>query len=135
VRNGAVEIFCVDVGERAQIEIPLICVVGLKLKISILVFVGLLQQGIFKVVAFAQRAEVVIVVIHPFIDGRGLLADRLERRVRVEKGECGGKTGIGNTKHADVTIVIRDIFHKPVDGVVGVAGLVGGLGIVEVHAR
>ena len=101
----------------------------------VLVLVGLLHDGIFEVVALAQRAVAVVVVVHPLIDGRGLLADRLERRMRMQQRERGGEPVVGDAEHSDLAIVIGDIFHQPLDRVVGIGGLVGGLGIVEIDPR
>ncbi len=126
------KILRVDVRERPEIEIPLVSVVSLEIEMSVLVLVGLLHHGIFKVVTLAQGAVAVVIVVHPLIHGRGLLADGFQRRVRVKKGERGRQSVVGNTVHADVPVVVRHVFHEPVDRVVGVGSLVGGLGIAEV---
>src|SRR2546427_1856844 len=68
VRNRAVQIFRVDVSERAQGEIPLVGIVNFKIEIGVLIFVRLFKHGIFEVVALAQRAVAVIVIVHPLID-------------------------------------------------------------------
>src|SRR6266852_9899616 len=96
IGNGTVEILGVDVGERTEIEIPLVRVVRLEIEVRVLVLISLLQDGVFEVVALAERSIAVIVVVHPLIDGRGLLADSLERGVWVEKSEGGGQTVVGN---------------------------------------
>ena len=132
VRNRSVKVLRVDVGERAEIEIPLVSVVSLEIEMGVLVLVGLLHHGVFKVVTLAQRAVAVVIVIHPLIDGRGLFAHGFQRRVRVKKSERGRQAVVGNTVHANVPVVVRHIFHQPVDRVVGVRSLVGGLGIAEV---
>ncbi len=126
------KILRVDVGERPEIEIPLVSVVSLEIEMGVLVLVGLLHHGIFKVVTLAQGAVAVVIVVHPLIYGRGLLADGFQRRVRVEKSERGRQPVIGNAVHANVPVVVRDVFHEPVDRIVGIGGLVGGLGIAEV---
>ena len=67
VRNRAVQIFRVDVRERPEVEIPLVSVVGFEVEMRVLVLVGLLHHGVFKVVALAQGAVAVEVVVHPLI--------------------------------------------------------------------
>ena len=63
------EIFGVDVGERAEVEIPLVGVVGVEVEVGVLLFVGLLHHGVFEIVTLAQRAVAVIVVVHPLVGG------------------------------------------------------------------
>ncbi len=132
VRNRAVQIFRVDVRERAEIEIPLVGVVGFEIEVRVLVLVGLLHDRVFEVVALAQRAEAVVVVVHPLVDGRGLLADGLERGMRMQQGERGRQAIVGDAEHSDLPVVVGNVFHQPLDRVVGVGGLVGGLGIFQI---
>ena len=132
VRDRAVQIFRVDVRERTEIEIPLVSIVRFEIEMRIRVLIGLLHDRVFKVVALAQRAEAVVVVVHPLIDGRGLLADRLQRRMRMKQRERSGQAIVGDAVHPDLAVVVRDILHQPLDRVVGVGGFVGGLGIVGI---
>src|ERR1700730_15667986 len=67
IGNFVVQIFFIDVRERAKIQIPLESIVSLEFKISVLVFVRLFEHSIFKIVAFTQRAITVIVVVHPLV--------------------------------------------------------------------
>ncbi len=115
-----------------RFEIPLVGVVCLEFEVRVLVLVGLLHHGVFKSVALAQRAEAVHVVVHPLVHGRGLLADRLERGMRMKKRHGGRQPVIGNAVHSNLAVVVGDILHQPVDRVVGIGGLVGGFGIVQV---
>ena len=73
------------------------------------------------------------VVVHPLIDGRSLFADGFQRGMRMKKSQRGGEAVVGDAKHSDLAVVVGDVFDEPFDGVVGVGGFVGGLGIVEVN--
>ena len=99
---------------------------------GVLVFVRLLHHRVFEIVAFAQGAVAMVVVVHPLIDGRGLLADRLQRRVRMQKGKRGCQAIVRNTVHPDFAVVVGNILQQPFDRVVGVGSLVGGFRIVEI---
>ena len=132
VRDRTVKIFRVDVRERAEIEIPLVRVVDLEIEIRVLVLIRLLEHRVFKVVALAQRAEAMVVVVHPLVDGRGLLADGLERGVRMEQRERSCQAIVGDSVHPNLAVIVGNVFHQPLDGVVGVGGLVGGFGIFHV---
>src|SRR5579872_7192840 len=63
VRNGAMQIFRIDVGERSQIEIPLVRIVGFEIEMRVLVLIGLLHDGVFEVVALAQRTVAMVVIV------------------------------------------------------------------------
>ncbi len=89
VGNRTVEIVRIRIRERPEVEIPLVGVVGVEVKMLVGVFVGLLHDGIFEGVAFAESAVAVHVVIHPLIDGGGLFADGLQRGIGMEQGEAG----------------------------------------------
>ena len=91
------------------------------------VFVLLFHHRVFEVVAEAEGAVAVVVVVHPLIARRGLLADRLERRVRVSSIARGGVAVVGDAQGADAAVVVRHVLDQPVDGVPGVAGLDGAL--------
>src|ERR1700679_2089229 len=47
----------------------------------------------------------------------------------VKKSERGSGAVGGNAQNAGVSVVVGNIFHEPVDGVVGVGRFVGGFGI------
>ena len=66
------------------------------------------------------------VIAHPAIDHRIHRHCNFERRVRVDERHQGQKAVIGNTEDADFAIRFRDILHQPVDGVVGVRGVIDG---------
>ena len=122
----------IDVRERAEIEIPLVGVVGLEIKMHVLVLIGLLHDGIFEVVALAQRAVAMVVVVHPLVDRGSLLADRFEGWVGLKKCERGRQAVVGDPIHTYFPIIVGDVFHQPLYGIVGIRGLVGGLRILEI---
>jgi hypothetical protein len=68
-----------------------------------------------------ERAVVVKVVSdEPVGDGR-LRRDGLDGRMRVDHRHRRVEAGIGDSPDADVSVVVRDVLHHPVDGVPGVA--------------
>ena len=101
----------------------------------IFVLVRLLEHAVLERVALAQRAIAMEVVVHPLIHRRRLLADRLQRRMRVQQRHSRRQAIVGNPIHANLPIIVRDILHQPLDAVVGVGGLVGRFRIVKVHIR
>ncbi len=76
-----------------------------------------------------------IVVVHPLIDRRGLLADGLERGMRMQQSERRGEPVVGDSVDAHFAVVVGDVFDEPVHGVVGIVGFVGLLGILRVVLR
>ncbi len=76
-----------------------------------------------------------IVVVHPLIDRRGLLADGLERGMGVQQGQGSGEAAVGDSVDAHFAVVVGDVFDEPVHGVVSIVGFVGLLGIVGVVLR
>src|SRR5437762_2109404 len=110
-------------------QIPLIGVVSLEFKVRVGVFVGLLHHRVFKVVTFAQRAVAVIVVIHPLVDRRSLLAHGFQCWMRMQQRKRGGQAVVGDSVHSHFAAVVGDVFHQPLDAVVGVGRFVGGFGV------
>ena len=51
----------------------------------------------------------------------------------MEECERCGESVIRDAKDAHAAIVLRDVFDKPIDGVVGIGGFVCRFGIGEVH--
>jgi hypothetical protein len=66
-----------------------------------------------------------IVVVHPLIDRRGLLADNLERGMRVQQGQGSGEAAVGDSVDAQFAVVVGDVFDEPIHGVVSIVGFVG----------
>ena len=50
----------------------------------------------------------------------------------MKQGERGRQSVVGNAVHSDLAVVVGNVLHQPVDRVVGIGGLVGGLGIVQI---
>src|SRR5215469_9736675 len=133
VRDRPVQVLKVDIGKGSQIQVPLVRVIGLKIEMRVLVLVGLLHDGVFEVVALAQRTVTVIIVVHPLINRRRLLTDGSERRMRMEQGERSRQPVVGNAVHSDLATVVRHVVQQPFDGVVSVGRFVGGFGIVQIN--
>ena len=93
------------------------------------VLVGLFHHRVFKVVAFAERAVAVIVVIHPLIDGRSLLAHCFQRGMRMQQRQRGGQAVVGDSVHSDFAAVVWNILYQPLDAVVRIGRFVSGFGV------
>ena len=132
VWNLPVQIFVVEIRKRAEIQIPLVGVVRFEREMGVAVLVGLLHHRVFEIVAFAQSAVTMIIVVHPLIDGRSLLAHRFQRSMRMQQRKRGRKTVVGDAHHADFSVVVRDVFDQPIDGIVGVSRFVGGFRVSEI---
>ena len=72
------------------------------------------------------------IVVHPLIDRRRLLTDRLERRMRLEHAQRSGEAVVGDPVHPYIAVVVRHMLDQPVDAVVGIGGLVGRRRVREV---
>src|SRR6202041_634033 len=80
-------------------------------------------------VLFAKGAVVEPVVAHPAVD-HGIHRDgNFERRVRIDQRHQRREAVVGNAENADFTVGLGEIFDQPVDGVVGVGGVIGVRGI------
>ena len=86
----------------------------------ILVLVSLLQHRVLKGVTFAQRPITMIVIVHPLVDGRGLLTDGLDGGMGMQKGEPSGESVVGNSVDAHLAIVVRHMLQQELDRVVGI---------------
>ena len=129
------QIVGVDVGELAKPQIPGVSIIDIEIEIRVLVLVRLLEHRVLDGVALAQRTVAMHVVVHPLVDGRCLLADRLERRVRLEQRHPGGHPIVRDAVHPNFAIVVGDVLHQPVDAVVGVGRLAGRFRIGKIHRR
>ena len=69
------------------------------------------------------------IVAQKHVRWRSLLRHRLHRRMRVEQRHRREPSAIRNPHHARPSIVVRHIFHQPINRVVGVAGLIDRLRI------
>ena len=123
-RNRIVEVLRVDVREWTEPQIPLVGVVGAEVEMGIGRLARLLQDGVLEVVALAQRAVAVVVVVHPLVGRRRLFADRLERRMRHEQRHRRREAVVRDAVHPDVAVVVRNVLDEPIDRVVRVGGLV-----------
>ena len=73
----------------------------------------------------AERALMKEVVAEPGVRRRRLRRDRLESGVRVDARESREPAAIRNAEHADLAVVVRQLLHQPVDGVVRISRFVG----------
>ena len=71
-----------------------------------------------------ERAVVMEVVAHEPVRNGCLWRCGLERGMRIDHAHRRVEAGIGDAEHANVAVVVRNVLHEPVDGVVGVGALV-----------
>ena len=133
-RNLSVEEEGVDVGERAQRQVPAVGVVPIEAELLELLS-ALELVGVFEAVAQAKRSVVVEVVAEPHVGGRGLRRDRRERRVRLERPHDRRPAPVGDSEHPGLAVVARDVLQQPLDRVVRVGPLVEGLLVGRVAGR
>ena len=81
-------------------------------------------------VLLAEGAVVEPVVARPAIDHRVHRDGDFEGGVRMDEAHQGGESVVGDADDADLAVALGRIFYEPVDGVVGVGGVVD-LGWVE----
>ena len=134
-RQLAMEVAVVDIGKGSQREVPLIGVQAIELELGVVILAQLEQGRVLEAVAQAERAVVMGVIADELIGRRGILDDRLERRVGVEQRHGGGPGGIGSADHPGAAIIIRDVVEEPLDRVVGIGALVGRTRIGAVARR
>src|SRR5208282_3763038 len=113
-----VEIFFVRVGERAEAEIKVVNVEAVESETEILAG-GFEQGSVFERVAQAKGPVMEEVVAEPGVAHTRLFRSGLERRMRVYHSHGDEKAVVGNSIETDAAIVVRNIFHEPVDRVVG----------------
>ena len=75
-------------------------------------------------VLLAEGAVVEPVVAAPAVDHRVHRDGDLERGVRMDEAHQGGESVVGDADDADLAVGLRHVLHEPVDGVVGVGGMV-----------
>jgi hypothetical protein len=57
--------------------------------------------------------------------------DDFQRRVRIHQRHQRQKAVVGNAQDADLAVALRNVLHQPVDGVVGVGGVIDRRGILR----
>src|SRR5579859_8121498 len=64
------------------------------------------------------------IVAEKHVRGRSLLGYRFQRGMRLEHAHYRKPTAVGDAEEANAAVVVRNIFHQPVDGVVRVRAFV-----------
>src|SRR5437870_764033 len=105
------EVAGVDVRQRSEVEIPGVRVVDLELEIRIRILFRLLQDRVFEGIALTERTVAVHVVVHPLIDRRGLLRNRLECRMRMEQCQRGREAVVRHAVDADLAVVVWNVLY------------------------
>ena len=83
----------------------------------------------------AEGAVVEPVVAHPAVDHRVHGHGHLERGMRIDERHQGQEAVVGDAEDADLAVALRDVLHQPVDGVVGVGGVVDRRGVLGAAQR
>ena len=66
----------------------------------------------------AKRAVVIPIVAHPTINHGTHGRRNFQRGMRIDQRHDHGETFVGTSGHANAAVAFRNIFHKPIDGVV-----------------
>ena len=130
-RQRSVNIFCVRVRKRPQPQIPVVGVEVVELKFEI----GLVRfhhRRVFEPIAQPERAVVMKVVTQKHVRRRSLLRNGSQRRMRLQHPHHRQPPAVRNPQEPHAPIVSRDIFHQPVDCVVGIRALVDCLRILRI---
>src|SRR5699024_1050640 len=72
-----------------------------------------------------QIGPVVVKIVKKEIADRSLRGNSFQCRMIGEQGIGGIKTGVRYAPDAHFSIVVGHMFNQPVDGIIGVAGLIG----------
>ena len=86
-------------------------------------------------VLLAKRAVVKPVVAHPAIDHGVHRHGNFQRGMRIDERHQRQKAVVGNAEDADFAVGFGNVFHQPVDGVVGVGGVIDRRGIQRAAQR
>ncbi len=117
---------------------------GLQVQVVIIVVAGppvliALARGFLVVdvghVQFAKGAVVKPVVAHPAVHHGVHRHGDFERGMGIDECHQGQKSIVGNAEDADLAVALRNIFHQPFDGVVGVGGMIDRCGIQRAAQR
>ena len=125
----------VDVRQGAQIQVPVVSVVAIECKVCIGFLRGFEQRGVFEPVAKAEGAVVVKIVPEKHVGGRGAFNGSLERGVRIHQRHHHRPSQVRNAEHPYAAVVVRQVFHQPINRVVGVRAFVYRLPIAAVARR
>ena len=124
-RDPAPEVVRVDTGKRAELKIPVVCVVASENEAG-LALRPLHPSRIFEPVGQTEGAVMEEIVAHPHISRRRLGRHGFQGRMRFEGGHNRGPAVIGNAEDADPAVVPGNVFDQPVDRVIGVGRLIRG---------
>ena len=111
------------IGQAAQLQIPLIGIVPVEADRDIR-FGGFERIGVLVSITEAKGAVVVEIIAQEHVCRRSFFASGPERRMRVENAHNSRPAEVGSAVNADAAIVIRQVFHQPIDRVVSVGGFI-----------
>ncbi len=80
-------------------------------------------------VLFAERAVVKPVVAHPAVNHGIHRHGDFERGMRIDECHQRQKSVVRNAEDAHFAVALRNVFHQPVDRVIGVGGMIDRRGI------
>ncbi len=133
-RQLAVEVARVHGRQRPEPQVPVVRVVRVEGELRVLLG-RLHHRRVLEAVAEPEGTVVVEVVAEPHVGGTRLGARGLERRVRVEQRHRGRPPAVRYAEDPDAAVGVGHVLHEPVDGVVGVGGLVDRAADVPVARR
>src|SRR5690348_15589660 len=96
---------------------------------------GFQTKGVFEPIAETEGAVVMEVVAKEHIGGGRVFAEGFESGMRLDSAHDGRPAAVGTTIYSRLAIVVWDILQQPVESVIGVFTLVGGLWVVLVPEK
>ena len=130
--NLAVQELWIHVGERAELQIPLVGVVDVEGELGILL-PRFHHRRVLEAVGEAECAVVMEVVPQPHVGRRGLRRRGFERRVRIGERHRRRPAVVGHAEHPGAAVVRGHVLHEPIDRVVGVGRFIDCLGVVPMR--
>ena len=127
------EMLGVDIAQSTQPKEPLIGVEPIERKGRELLAVH--RRHILEPVAQPKGAVVTEVVAQEHVVRRGLRRRCLEGWVGIQEGHHGRPTVVRDSMHSHPAVVVRQVFHEPIDRVVCVRRLVDARGIARLSGR
>src|ERR1039457_5862826 len=136
---GVLQILFVAVRERTHLEVKIVSVGCFKIERygalrPLRIYSSRLEAGVEAEIGRQIECAIVkgIVTVSNVAHG-GLRRHGFQRRMRIDEAERRIKTGIRNAPDPYFTVVVRNVLHQPVNGVVGIGAVVKILRVREMR--
>src|SRR5579872_3984625 len=125
-----VKISLVDVRQGTETQVPLVSIIAVEREMDILRLAAFQHGCVFEAITEPESAVVVEVVAQELIGRRGLFGNRLQVWVWMQKRHGGEPASVGGTEHSNLSVVVGDMMDEPIDGVIGIGGLIYSAGLI-----